>query len=113
VGCLPSGLAAGRHEQLAQPRFGATAKIHVPRTERPVLLPGLAQAAQLGENCGKLGIAELGQGQEWRPSGQVVVSHDSRQLSSDAHTLRMLDSRRRGPPAAPELLPCRPCETFR
>ena len=99
--------------QLAEPRFGATAKIHVPRTERPVLLPGLVQAAQLGENCGKLGIAEFGQGQERRPSGQVVMSHDSRQLSSDAHTPRMPESRRCGRPATAELSRYRPRETFR
>jgi hypothetical protein len=61
-----------------EPGFGATAKIHVPRAERPVLLPGPAQAAQVGENCGKPGIAEFGQGQERAPSSKVVVSHDSR-----------------------------------
>jgi hypothetical protein len=57
AGYLPFGLPAGRHEQLAEPRFGATAKIHVPRTERQVLLPGLAQAASRAHSIAPSGVA--------------------------------------------------------
>jgi hypothetical protein len=35
--------------------------------------------------------SELGQAQERAPSGQVVVSHDFRELGSDNHTFRMPD----------------------
>ena len=95
VRCWPLGLAARCDEQLAQPPFGAAAKIHVPWAERPVLLPGPPQGAQVGKDCGKLGLAEFRQRQEGPPSGQVVVSHESWQLSPNAHTLRMPDAARR------------------
>jgi hypothetical protein len=68
-----------------------------------VLLPGPAQATQVGQNCGKLRGAELGQAQERAPSGQVVMRHDFRELSSYAHTLRMPDPPVASDSQAPEL----------
>jgi hypothetical protein len=93
----PFGLSARCHEQLSQRRFGTPAKIHVSRAERPVLLPGPAQSAQAGQDRGKFRVAEFRQRQERPPSGQVVMSHESRQLSPNAHTLRMPDTGRRIP----------------
>lgn len=54
----PFGPSARRDEHLTQPYFGAPAQLHVPRAERPVLLPGPPQRTQVGQNSGKLRIAE-------------------------------------------------------
>ena len=91
----PFGPSARRDEHLVQPHFGAPAQPHVPRAERPVLLPGPAQRTKVGQDGGKLRIAEVRQRQERPPPGQVVMSDETRQLSSNSHTLTMPDSARR------------------